>query len=166
MMKILDACCGSRMFWYDKKEPHTTYMDIRKYYEELPTGHVVNVDPDVQADFTEMPFDDKEFDLVVFDPPHLIHAGKSSWLTKKYGTLPSDRWFIILKDGFDECQRVLKDSGVLIFKWNEDQIPFKRAIYNFGQNPIFGDRRGKTRWTVFLKQKNEPTAISSNQNTN
>ncbi len=30
-MKILDVCCGSRMFWYDKEEPHTTYMDIRKY---------------------------------------------------------------------------------------------------------------------------------------
>lgn len=39
-MKILDVCCGSRMFWYDKKEPHTTYMDIRKALclnnQELP----------------------------------------------------------------------------------------------------------------------------------
>ena len=23
-------CCGSKMFWYEKHEPHTTYMDIRK----------------------------------------------------------------------------------------------------------------------------------------
>ena len=29
-MKILDMCCGSKMFWYEKYEPHTTYMDIRK----------------------------------------------------------------------------------------------------------------------------------------
>ena len=29
-MKILDMCCGSKMFWYEKHEPHTTYMDIRK----------------------------------------------------------------------------------------------------------------------------------------
>lgn len=29
-MKILDACCGSRMFWYERNEPHTTYMDIRR----------------------------------------------------------------------------------------------------------------------------------------
>ena len=28
-MKILDVCCGSKMFWYDKHEPNTTYMDIR-----------------------------------------------------------------------------------------------------------------------------------------
>lgn len=25
-MKILDVCCGSKMFWYDKHEPHTTYI--------------------------------------------------------------------------------------------------------------------------------------------
>ncbi|MDU1488408.1 class I SAM-dependent methyltransferase, partial [Ligilactobacillus animalis] len=67
-MKILDACCGSRMFWYDKQEEHTTYMDVRKYYEELPSGHVIDVDPDVQADFRSIPFDDETFDLVVFDP--------------------------------------------------------------------------------------------------
>lgn len=28
-IKILDACCGSRMFWFDKNESHTTFMDIR-----------------------------------------------------------------------------------------------------------------------------------------
>lgn len=28
-MKILDVCCGSRMFWFNKQEKHTTYMDIR-----------------------------------------------------------------------------------------------------------------------------------------
>lgn len=29
-MKIIDVCCGTKMFWYDKREKHTTYMDIRK----------------------------------------------------------------------------------------------------------------------------------------
>lgn len=43
MPKILDACCGSRMFWFDKHNPYTTFMDIRKEYEELPTGHVIDV---------------------------------------------------------------------------------------------------------------------------
>jgi|GEM_PF-4955529 len=28
---ILDACCGSRMFWFNKKHPNTLYMDIREY---------------------------------------------------------------------------------------------------------------------------------------
>lgn len=35
-MKILDVCCGSKMFWYDKHEPHTTYMDIRKAVYTAP----------------------------------------------------------------------------------------------------------------------------------
>lgn len=149
-MKILDVCCGSRMFWYDKQEKHTTYMDIRKYYEELPTGHVVNVSPDIQTDWKHIPFDDYSFDLVVFDPPHLIHAGKSSWLAKKYGTLPLD-WKPELKAGFDECQRVLKSNGILIFKWNDEQIKFSEVLKVFGQHPILGDKRSKTRWSVFLK---------------
>lgn len=29
-MKILDPACGSKMFWFDKHEPHTTYTDIRR----------------------------------------------------------------------------------------------------------------------------------------
>ena len=27
--KILDACCGSRMFWFDKENEKTVYMDNR-----------------------------------------------------------------------------------------------------------------------------------------
>lgn len=33
--RILDACCGSRMFWFDKHESHTTFMDIRKEKFEI-----------------------------------------------------------------------------------------------------------------------------------
>ncbi|MCT3601566.1 SAM-dependent methyltransferase, partial [Lactobacillus acidophilus] len=28
-IKILDACCGGKMFWFNKHEPHTTYLDNR-----------------------------------------------------------------------------------------------------------------------------------------
>ena len=39
-MKILDVCCGSKMFWYDKQEPHTAYMDIRKsVYTAMDRGN-------------------------------------------------------------------------------------------------------------------------------
>ena len=34
-IRILDACCGSRMFWFDKAEPHTTYMDRREEEFEI-----------------------------------------------------------------------------------------------------------------------------------
>ena len=29
MKQILDACCGSRMFWFDKEHPATVLMDNR-----------------------------------------------------------------------------------------------------------------------------------------
>ncbi|HAQ8229504.1 TPA: SAM-dependent methyltransferase, partial [Enterococcus faecium] len=53
MPKILDACCGSRLFWFDKNNSDVTFMDCRQQYEELSTGHVINVDPDVVADFRD-----------------------------------------------------------------------------------------------------------------
>lgn len=152
-MKILDVCCGSKMFWWDKDNSNTTYMDKFPRYEELESGHVINVAPDVIGDFTNIPFEDNSYDLVVFDPPHFIHAGKKSWLAKKYGTLNKDNWRDEIKNGFDECKRVLKPTGTLIFKWNEDQIPFSEVLKTIGQNPIFGDRRGKTRWVVFVKDE-------------
>ena len=44
-IRILDACCGSRMFWFDKNESHTTFMDIRQEKFEIH-GKKVNVNPD------------------------------------------------------------------------------------------------------------------------
>ncbi|MCL0312820.1 class I SAM-dependent methyltransferase [Apilactobacillus sp. TMW 2.2459] len=151
MKTILDACCGSRMFWFNKNNSNVLFMDKRHYYEKLPTGHIVNVKPDVQADFRSMPFEDNSFHLVVFDPPHLMHAGKTSWLAKKYGVLNQDTWPDDLKAGFSECMRVLKPYGTLVFKWNTDQISMSKVLKIFGQSPLFGDKRSKTRWLIFMK---------------
>lgn len=69
--KILDACCGSRMMWFDKCCSEDLFMDIRR--EELIAcdGRHIKVDPDIVGDFRAMPFDDESFRLVVLDPPHL-----------------------------------------------------------------------------------------------
>lgn len=154
-MKILDACCGSRMFWFDKHNPDVTYMDNRQYYEELPTGHVIDVNPDVVADFTDMPFNDCEFDLVVFDPPHLIRAGDNGWLAKKYGKLNQDTWQDDIRLGFAECMRVLKVGHTLVFKWNEDQIALSEILRAINYHPLFGNKRAKTHWLVFIKEEAE-----------
>lgn len=153
-MKILDVCCGSRMFWFNKQEKHTTYMDIRNeilHYKDRHLERKVEIRPDVIGDFRNIPFSDSSFDLVVFDPPHLIHGGANSWLVKKYGKLNKDTWKQDLKQGFEECMRVLKGNGVLLFKWNEEQIKTKEVFEAFGQQPILGDKRSKTRWSVFIK---------------
>ena len=60
-MKILDVCCGSRMFWYDKHEEHTTYMDIRKAVYKATDREKerrIEINPDIQADWKHIPFDD------------------------------------------------------------------------------------------------------------
>lgn len=150
--EILDACCGSKMFWYDRNNEHTCYVDCRKADETLCDGRRLEVKPDVLADFRDMPFPDNAFNLVVFDPPHLYRAGANSWLAKKYGVLPPEfEWQEYLKAGFTECYRVLRPFGVLLFKWNSDQIPFAEVIKLAPEKPLLGDRTGKTRWTVFVK---------------
>ncbi|MCY3067627.1 MULTISPECIES: class I SAM-dependent methyltransferase [Aerococcus] len=150
-MKILDVCCGSKMFYFDKENPNVTFMDIRKEYEELDSGHRINVNPDIIGDFREIPFPSDTFDLVIFDPPHLLRAGKNSWLRKKYGVLNKDTWSDDLTKGFDECWRVLKINGTLIFKWNEDQIKLADVLACFSKSPLIGNKRSKTHWLVFGK---------------
>jgi len=150
---ILDACCGSRMFWFDKTNPNVLFADIRDESHVLCDGRELDIKPDIQMDFREMPFDDDTFSLVVFDPPHLKNLGKNSWMGKKYGILDPN-WKQDLKKGFDESMRVLKPFGTLIFKWNEDQITVGTILKIFDYDPLFGHKSGKaakTHWIAFMK---------------
>lgn len=154
-MKILDACCGSKMFWYERNEPHTTYIDNRSEIDQIRDRDYVRnviVNPDIVADFRDLPFEDNEFDLVIFDPPHLIHVGNNSWLKIKYGCLPED-WPSYIRAGFTECIRVLKPTGTLLFKWSNNQISFSDVFKAIGQKPILGDKRGNTRWSIYIKEE-------------
>lgn len=154
---ILDACCGSRMFWFDKKHPSAVFMDNRTLEPtKMSNGATLEVKPDVIGDFRRMPFPDNKFSLVVFDPPHMLHAGDKSYLAKKYGYLNPETWRDDLKRGFDECFRVLKPNGVLVFKWNEAHVPVKDIVALSPVAPLFGNRASgknlKTHWLVFIKE--------------
>lgn len=151
--KILDACCGSRMFWFDKKNINTIYIDNRIYQTKLCDGRQLKINPDIKMDFRNMKFKDKSFNLVVFDPPHLKTLGKNSWMAKKYGVLGKG-WKTDLKLGFSECFRVLKNRGILIFKWNESQIKTSEILELTKYKPLFGHTSGrheKTKWICFMK---------------
>ena len=149
---ILDACCGSRMFWFDRKNPNVLFQDIRDKEYILCDGRKLEVHPDVIGDFTKMEYPDNTFQMVVFDPPHLDNANETSYMAQKYGTLRRVIWKEDIKKGFDECMRVLKDKGTLIFKWNETRIPVKRIIEVIGKEPLFGHRTAhKTIWLCFMK---------------
>lgn len=129
-------------------------MDIRKEELTLCDGRKLCVAPDIVADFRNMPFPDKSFRLVVFDPPHLINLGERSWMAKKYGRLDKTTWKEDLRRGFDECLRVLDDDGVLILKWNTKDIPASVLFSALGQEPLFGSlsgKSGKTLWCVYVK---------------
>jgi hypothetical protein len=153
MKKILDACCGSRMCWFDKNNPDVIYNDIRDEDDVLCDGRELHIHPDTQYDFTNLPFEDEKFHLILFDPPHLRRVGDKSWMIKKYGRLDED-WKKQIKNGFDECMRILVKNGILIFKWNEKQISLNQVLDCIGIKPLFGHtsgRSGKTIWMCFMK---------------
>lgn len=157
---ILDATCGSRTIWFDKNCPATVYFDCREEHgtaiwrsTKNDSVRTIDVTPDIIGDFTKMPFADESFELVVFDPPHLVHLGENAWLRKKYGKLP-ENWPQLIHDGFWECMRVLKPYGTLVFKWNEFDIPTRKIIDAIGAEPLFGHKSGKqmkTHWLCFMK---------------
>ncbi len=148
---ILDACCGCRMFWFEKNHPNVLYMDNREIDETTRDNRRIHVAPDVKADFRSMPFPNGTFRLVVFDPPHLKRAGDKSWLAKKYGKLNPETWKEDIITGFQECFRVLVPGGFVVFKWNEQQIPITSIIHALPVNPLFGQKKGKTHWLVYMK---------------
>lgn len=84
---ILDVCCGSRMFWFNKQDTRAVFTDIRAEEHELCDGRRLVISPDLIADFRSLPFADSSFPVVVFDPPHLERVGQSAWMGKKYGRL-------------------------------------------------------------------------------
>lgn len=146
----MDACCGSRMFWFDKDNPLVDFQDIRDEVCTLSDGQICMVHPNIIGDFTNMNFPDKSYKLVIWDPPHLVWAGKSSNLYKKFGKM--DDCAMTLKKGFDECMRVLDDYGVLIFKWSDVQIKVKSVIQAIGQVPLVGHKTSRhCIWMVFMK---------------
>lgn len=154
MKSVLDMCCGSRMFWFDRNDSRVVFCDIRCETIEYPE-RTVTVSPDVIADFRQLPFTDEQFSMVVFDPPHLTRAGKTSWMRAKYGVLDRDNWQQDLARGFEEAFRVLKTGGVLIFKWNETHIKTAEILALTEQRPTFGHPSGKranTHWICFIKE--------------
>ncbi len=95
MKPILDVTCGSRTIWFDKQNPKCLYIDNRVEHDTLiwkstknDSERRIDVAPDIVADFTNLPFPDNSFYLVVFDPPHLVKIGENAWLKKKYGKPP------------------------------------------------------------------------------
>ena len=80
MKPILDACCGSKMFWFDKQNPHVEFCDIREVprHEFYPQRYI-EISPDTVCDFRHL---HKGW-------PQLLHDGfwECMRVLKPYGTL-------------------------------------------------------------------------------
>ena len=155
---ILDACCGGRMFWFDKKNARTLFVDSRRV-KPVMVGKGKNMRefsclPDRVMDFRKLKLPTASFHLVVLDPPHFTSLGKKSYMGLKYGILDRKTWRDDLRKGFAECFRVLRPNGVLIFKWNEHDIPLREVLALTPRAPLFGHPSGnrqKTHWVCFMK---------------
>lgn len=155
--EILDVCCGGRMFWFNKADTHTLFLD-KRIVSPMTVGKGRNArmfecKPDKVMDFTDLKLPDNSFSLIVFDPPHFIRGGDKSYMVQKYGRLDKT-WQEDLKKGFAECFRVLKKNGVLIFKWSEYQIRLSEILKLTDHKPLFGHPSGKmqkTHWVTFMK---------------
>ncbi len=102
-------------------------------------------------DYRDMKCKDKYFQLVVFDPPHLTTLTETSIMKKKFGCLNAETWQWDIKQAFNECWRVLEDYGILLFKWNDIEIPYKKILNLCSANPLF---MNITAGQKALKQKN------------
>ena len=161
-MRILDPTCSARSIWYHKNDPHVIHCDKRNEDIILSgDGRVHKIRPDVQCDFTLMPFVSSSFDMVVFDPPHLKDLKPKAWMAQKYGRLFPD-WKDTIQSGFCESWRVLKEGGILIFKWcvgendvtNNRYVSLKDVLELAPVSPLFGHTTGAknhTRWITFVK---------------
>ena len=163
MPPILDPCCGARMMYFDRTSTDVLFCDNRqetltvtdRSHGKAGGTRTIHINPDMQLDFRALPFPDRAFKLVVFDPPHMVRAGKRSWLAAKYGKL-GESWQEDLRSGFKECWRVLDDDGTMVFKWNETQVPLREVLALTPRPPLFGNTSGRkngTHWLCFFKHR-------------
>lgn len=157
---ILDACCGGKMFYFDKNDSRVLFQDIRCEETTRPNIHR---QAGCRRGFYKHGFPRQYIQHGCIRPPHLRWWGKNpekkptGFQQTKYGTLRAD-WKDTLAKGFAECFRVLRPGGFLIFKWNEHDIKVSTILKLTDQKPIFGHKSGKranTHWICFMKGVSE-----------
>jgi hypothetical protein len=175
-MEILEATTGNRSYWHDKHHPEVTFMDLRVELDgnftiqgyDYDRNRSYTVSPDVQADYRELPFDDSTFDLVVFDPPHLVtNNGMKKLhgiLKRQYGCLHAQTWQRDMRLAFEELFRVMADHATLTFKFCDYHIGFNEILDEIPHEPMYGTtvKSGthSTRWITF----NKPMRLRSPEN--
>lgn len=147
-MRIIDLSAGNRAIWWDKKEPLTTFIDIRG-----------SVGPDYVCDSRNLPFEDGYFDMAVFDPPH-GNLGATSQMAQTYGHHTAAEIRNIIEGTAKEAYRVCKENALLAFKWNDHDMRLNTVLplFNPYWRPLFGHKVSQrlkhvsqTIWVMMLR---------------
>lgn len=146
-MKILDLSAGNRAIWFNKNNPLATFLDERE-----------SVNPDFVCDTRSIPdCVGKNFDLIVFDPPHL-NTGKNSNMAKCYGHHTTEKILSTIEGSGKEAHRLSKQNALMALKWNTHDIKLER-VFNLLPNwePLFGHLtkdgpRSQTYWIMLLRK--------------
>lgn len=104
----LDVTYGLGVFWKKWQPIYLVGCDINP--ERVPEGGTV-------ADFRCLPFDNRSFDCVVYDPPYRLNGEPDPAFDERYGTDERTRWqdrMDLIELGFVECERVLGDGFLLV----------------------------------------------------
>ncbi len=111
---ILDACCGSRMFWFDKENPLILFADIRDEEHTLCDGRSLKVHPDIVSDFTDMPFPDDSFPVEEQTPvvSEDVHTDRPHEKIRNRQVHPLSRWGNESADAFGHQKNAEKHREV------------------------------------------------------
>lgn len=146
-MRILDLTAGKRAIWFDKNHPDTVYLDKRP-----------EVNPDLVADSRALPkVIGRDFDLVVFDPPH-VNFGKNGHMSQRYGHHTTAEILELIEQAAREAHRVTKPDALMALKWNDHDIKLERVLKLMPQwEPLFGhltkDGPGSKTYWAMLRRK-------------
>ena len=167
-MRILEATASRRSIWYQKNHPFVTFMDIRSGSFDTKTKNMkfkssrrFKINPDVVSGWKDAPFPDNYFDMIIFDPPHIIRKKDkkiTSSLEVCYGYFYEDNYKIIIKEGVNKLFQILRPEGVFILKWCEVDKKVDEILKLFPYKPLVGTQTGQnnqTHWILFLKYRVE-----------
>lgn len=156
-MRILDATAGNRGIWFNKTYPGAVFVDVR---EGTHPGNLL-------LDCRHTPFADGEFDLVVFDPPHMA-IGPKAQMAQRYGSFSTSYIRELVADAFREFRRVLRPDGLVAFKWNDHDTSMQKVLAPVtGFEPLVGVRvaqrvhhESETSWVLLRRaDRDEQTRL-------
>jgi len=173
---ILDATAGYRTMYELKDSANIIYIDIETKLLKKPT---------VFCDNTKTPFMDKQFDTIFYDPPHGFGEKQFDHVNQMSGDVKAAAKhlpFVSTYYGWDkysnqqslivhvykaqrEFHRILKDDGLLWFKWCEVKISLHRVLQLFDKwdvlmrvnvaDPSKTWGKSKSYWIILTKKKEE-----------